>query len=71
MSVKTAKELSFEDKQKWLKLQIEKYRIPWTYGSDVLEVSEKNLAHSALASIRKVNLHKVYSQDFCIRGSRK
>lgn len=58
MSAKTAKELSFEDKQKWFKLQIEKYRIPWTYGADVLEVSEKNLAHSALTSIKKVNMHK-------------
>lgn len=60
MSVKSAKELSFEDKQKWFKLQIEKYRIHWTYGADHLEISEKNLVNSALQNIKKVNLHKVY-----------
>lgn len=58
MSVKSAKELSFEDKQKWFKLQIEKYRIHWTYGADHLEISEKNLVNSALQNIKKVNLHK-------------
>jgi hypothetical protein len=58
MSPSTAKELPFEDKQKWVKIQSDKFRIPWTFGADHLEISEKNLIQSALTNIKKVNLHK-------------
>jgi hypothetical protein len=64
MSAKSAKELSFEDKQKWFKIQTEKFRIPWNYGSDNLEICEKNLIESTLKGLKKTNLHKVFSSVF-------
>lgn len=59
MSVKSAKELPFEEKQLWFKLQNEKVRIPWQYGADHLHISEHNLLETTRKSIRRVNLHKV------------
>jgi hypothetical protein len=59
MTMKSAKELNFEDKLKWFSLQTAKFKIPWTYGADNLEISEKNLVDSTIKNIKKVNLHKV------------
>lgn len=58
MSIESAKELSFEDKKKWFKLQMDKIRIPWVCGADQLHVSHKNLVDSALKNIKKVHMHK-------------
>lgn len=58
MTMKSAKELNFEDKLKWFSLQTAKFKIPWTYGADNLEISEKNLVDSTIKNIKKVNLHK-------------
>lgn len=58
MSIESAKELSFEDKKKWLKLQMDKIRIPWVCGADYLTISHKTVLESALKNMRKVHLHK-------------
>jgi len=60
MSAESAKELPFEDKKKWFKLQMDKIRIPWVCGADYLNISHKNVVETALKSIKKVHLHKVY-----------
>jgi len=58
MSAESAKELPFEDKKKWFKLQMDKIRIPWVCGADYLNISHKNVVETALKSIKKVHLHK-------------
>lgn len=59
MSIESAKELSFEDKKKWLKLQMDKIRIPWVCGADYLTISHKTVLESAMKNMKKVHLHKV------------
>ncbi len=59
MSFESAKELSFEDKKKWFKLQMDKIRIPWVCGAEYYNISHKNLIETALKNISKVNMHKV------------
>jgi hypothetical protein len=59
MSLDSAKELSFEDKKKWLKLQMDKIRIPWVCGADHLTISHKTVLESALKNMKKIHLHKV------------
>jgi len=58
MSLESAKQLNFVDKEKWFKIQTDKFRIPWTYGADYLEISEYKLLETTLKNIKKVNLHK-------------
>ena len=59
MSIESAKELTFEDKKKWFKLQMDKIRIPWVCGADFLAISHKNVLESAVKNMKKVHLHKV------------
>ncbi len=62
MSLESAKELNFVDKEKWFKVQCDKFRIPWTYGADYLNISEHSLLETTLQNLKKVNLHKVWGE---------
>ena len=59
MPLSFAKTMNFEDKQRWFKLQLEKNRISWTFGSDILAVSKANILKDSVQKIKNCNLHKV------------
>ncbi len=51
--------LDFEDKRKWFRNGLELLRIPWTEGSDLLQVERSRLLESSMKAINKCLLYKV------------
>lgn len=61
MPLRDASKLRFEDKKKWFRLNVERFRIPWTAGADMLRVDRDDLLKTSVKNIKKCNLFKVYS----------
>ena len=50
--------MSFDIKLQWFRFNLEKLRINWQNGSDVIRVHKDNILLTTLASINLVNMHK-------------
>ena len=60
MDSSEVKNLNFEEKQLWLRFNLEKMRINWTEGSDAIKISKNNIINDSLIYIFSCDLHKVF-----------
>lgn len=58
-AVKDVLSEKFPVKALWFRLQLEKLRIPWTAGSDVIMMRRDHMIQDSVTFINDVNMHKV------------
>ena len=56
--------MSFDAKLQWFRFNLEKLRIPWENGADVLYVHKDNILLTTLSKIFYCNMHKELKIQF-------